>query len=376
MPEERIVVMMPFGSNRELRIVRRSMLEYLRIKHIIQRSESPSDRNLTLSIKVVNIQNGNIPSEAISEILQADTTICLLTEHNLNVVFELAIRCLRDVPILIVEEELRHQLPIYLAGQAIIRYEIPEKVLQTIDRLAEETDQELNWETAVPSELAQSVDLHDRELLSKLRQARHDHDRLRGRRSPIREQMLRYSTDEAIASVVKRGLYKRWETYYPCSTVEVQWKSRSDVSRYSENDINGAARVIDFNNRFSDLYDFEANVCDQSSLTLGFLLDRIRPYLEDPAAFEKDQDRLTRRIVFEQGYAQTRVAMRISEDHPIEAMRGRSFLPCLVGKDLHLHALNPALPHRIYLIILYADVTSLTGRRRYRRKETRNVSAG
>ena len=352
---ERVVVMMPFGGD-STEAQRRAILDYLRIKYILNKPEVRSSQDIEYAVTAVNLQAGNIQAWAIKELLKADLTVFLMTEENVNVAFELAVRCLRDVPILIVKGDERKLVPIYLVDQAHIKYDAPSMVEEQISSTSKSSLPSLNWESDIPEGLAQAIDAQDHTMIGNIRDALHQRARQRDQRSPITEMMLSWAADQAVVDLVKTGLYERWTTYSPCSTVQIRWKARSVATEYRPEDVDGDPVVIDHNRDFCALYNFD-NALEASQLTLSSLLRKVEAYV-DPAdfkAFVDDQQRLTEEIVFKGGYAQTKFALHINQDHPRPEMRGRSFMPCLVGKDRV--ALDLSAPHSVYLIVVYADVT-------------------
>lgn len=357
MRTHKVVVMMPFGGEtRETK--RRAILEYLRLKYILSKKTAGLPNGCDYDVRVVSLQSGNIQVEAVQEVLRADLSVCLLSEENVNVAFELAVRCLRDVPILIVKSNAERLVPVYLKQYASINYDTPGEVQRQMEVLAAGEFPFLDWDGEIPPGLAEAIDAHDRALIESLKTALHQSARERAQRSPIKNLMLSYAAEEAVADLVKKGLYQRWETYSPCSTVEIRWKTQSEQGRYKADDVEAGPSVIDYNTAFSELYNFtEPRAHGNGKLTLASLLDRLQPFVEPEsfAAFEEDQKHLTDEIVFKGGYAQTRAALRITEDHPRPGMRNRLFLPCLVAKDTV--AVDRQAPHSVYLIIQYTDIT-------------------
>ena len=358
MSTERIVVMMPFGGeSRESE--RRAILHFMRLRHLLGHPEVRAATGVTYDVHAVSLQAGNIQVQAVEQMLQADVAICLLTEENVNVAFELAVRSLRDVPVLIVRAESTRLIPIYLAQQAYITDDVPAEVQQYIDVMAQQNFPTLDWQDEVDAGLRQGIDAHDSDLRQNLESALVQRSRNRSERSEIKTLMLRYAAEEVVSDLVKRGLYERWTTYFPSSTVEIRFKQALDGGGYCAEDMDGPARVIDFNAPFARLYDFDERLRDD--LTIGVLLGRLEPFLEPEnfPEFIDDQTHLTERIVNRGGFAVAHVPLRLTDRHPDSGMRGRVFHPCLVGK--HVAAVDPSKPHSVYLIVQYVDITQVEG---------------
>jgi hypothetical protein len=329
----------------------------MRLRYLLGKPEVRDETGVTYDVRAISLQAGNIQAQAVEEVLQADVTICLLTEENVNVAFELAVRCLRDVPILIVHADSARLIPVYLAQHAYVTDDMPAEVREMIDDVARRRFPTLDWHDDLSPGLRECIDSSDQALQQNLQSALVQRTRNRSERADIKDLMLRYAAEEVVVDLVKRGLYERWTTYSPCSTVEIRFKQAVEGGGYRAEDMDGIPRVIDFNAPFARLFNFDDRLRD--NLTLGVLLERIVPHLEDGNfdAFVQDQNRLTEQIVHNGGFGVTRVPLRLSEHHPDGGMRGRVFHPCLVGK--HVAAVDPTKPHSVYLIVQFVDISDV-----------------
>lgn len=353
---QRVVVMMPFGG-RSREDTRRAILDFLRIKYVLSNPEVRGP-DVTFDVTVMSLQAGNIQVRGVEEVLHADATICMLTEENVNVAFELAVRCLRDVPILVVKGDPDRLVPVYLRDYAYIRYEAPPAVEAQMTQLATGEFPILDWESEIPDSLRQAIDAHDSTMIENMRVALKQRARDQGARPFIKDLMVSYAAEEAVSDLVRKGLYQRWTTYAPSSTVEIRWKAQSASGEYKLDDMEGEPRVIDYNDDFSGLYNFEHGF-SQHVLTQAALIQKLQSFVDPDnfRAFIEDQRTLTEQIVLRGGYARTEVALHINENHPRPGFRNRSFMPCLVGK--HVAAVDLSAPHSVYLIVMYADVTEV-----------------
>jgi hypothetical protein len=92
-----VLVITSFGGGDQA-TVRKSILEFMRIKYIIERKIEVYHRHndplsrLNYNVTVFKAEIGAIPSNAIDRIAGTDIVVALITEKNVNVVYELAVR--------------------------------------------------------------------------------------------------------------------------------------------------------------------------------------------------------------------------------------------------------------------------------------------
>jgi len=95
--EKNVAVMMPFGGTDPQR-QRRCILNFLRIKYLIenvievQLLPGEPESKINYKVKHARTEVGSIPDEALRTLLNADILIGLITEVNVNVIYELAVR--------------------------------------------------------------------------------------------------------------------------------------------------------------------------------------------------------------------------------------------------------------------------------------------
>ncbi len=148
-----------------------------------------------------------------------------------------------------------------------------------------------------------------------------------------------------------------WTTYYPYSVVRIRWRKRSGRS-YRPEDMDGPAVVYSANDEFMSLYNRAGRLpcadgtdaLTAADLLLGLSHDEIVDNLDE---FVRDNDRVAERIIFADGFAWSRVPLRLNQNHPIAQYRKTAYLPNMVGKRI-IGA--PERPHAAYYLIMYTPV--------------------
>lgn len=369
-----VAVMMPFGGSvgdetaeeeRQLTRarVRKCKLEFLRLSYILgekvrakPHGTDDDDVAIDYSVSLFNTPVGDIASGALKLIDEADVIIGLITEKNVNVVYELAIRdALRDIPIIVLKGDPDKLLPVYLKPLAYIRYSdgADGKVAQILDEIA---DADLPDPIEdVPENLKQAIDRFDNDFINELEKALQMKE---NERPPVRSPALRELFRDPDPSLP----LKQWDDeYYPFSVVRIPWRQKSKDLGYAPEDMDGdpehAIEVCHFNHAFRDLFDLRRP--SGVRLTMRKLLDRLseQGYIDDAnlAKFEHDQGELIQTIAFEEGFATARVALNLTRRHRKEQFQHKSYLPCLIARRV---VGDERRPHNMYLMVSYIDVTS------------------
>lgn len=354
----KVAVMMPFGGTDDL-FKRRCTLEFTRIRYIIENkvkvpvNDEPGGRFRQYEVKVFEAMVGEIPETAIKMINNADILIGLITEKNVNVIYELAARSLmKDVPILIVKGDPKELLPIYLQNQAYILYDDQRSkgVVDIIDEIARSSFIDLDFYKEPEEALRREIDKYDH-LIGALERAL---IQMEAPRSPLFQELLA----DVARNINPEGMYDIWNSYYPSSLVRITWRKRTKGQRgYDPADAEGPPVVCAYNNEFLRLYNIAADQDGQFTAEIlfsqlkdgGFIND------EDMQKFMTDQQRLTDQIVMKNGFAEAEVPLRINQYHPLTEHRGKAYLPCLTMKRI---IGDSQKPHNMYLLIDYINVTS------------------
>jgi hypothetical protein len=308
-------------------------------------------------VKAYNLNVGDVAPKVITAIAEADVVIGLLTERNVNVIFELAVRnLLKDEMLLLVKGESSESndlVPIYLQGWARIRYDLAQArdITDRIDELAAAAQPRLDLFSPIPEALVQVIGQ---------------------RRDPLREELERALQDIEIANFQRRPdhildlakyldpgrMLAAWTTYYPYSVVRIRWRKRSSRKGYTPEDMDGPAVVYSANDEFMSLYNRAGKLpCPDgpdaltaADLVMGLAHDDIVDNLEE---FNRDNDRVAAKIIFGDGFAWSRVPLRLNQNHPIAQYRKTAYLPSMAGKRI---IGDPERPHAAYYLIIYTPV--------------------
>lgn len=358
MPSKRkVAVMMPFGGT-DSKLQRRYIIDFMRIKYIIQQkvnvnvgNEFGAERQ-EYEVTAFQAHVGEIPAKAIKLIHDADILVGLITEKNVNVMYELAARSLlKDVPILLVKGDPDDLLPIYLKNQGYIAYSTPDMVENEIrDSIEKEYLNSLSLNGAIPPWLRDVIDTTDEDLINNIQDAL---KAMESQRDPLFKELLDVVAQNQNFDPEK--MFKIWNTFYPSSIVKMTWKKRSyGVGGYSTSDAEGEAVVCAWNNEFLSLYDF---VDPNAPMTAKELFNQLKDFVneQDLSDFMRDQESLTKRIVLNNGFAEATIPLHINNNHPREQHRGKAYLPCLTMKRI---IGDPQRPHNMYLLVDYINVAS------------------
>jgi hypothetical protein len=362
---KKVAVMMSFGGDdhgdqsEEAREIarRRATLDFMRIRYLIEKKVAVKTRgageDVFHVVKAYNLNVGDVAPKVITAIAEADIVIGLLTERNVNVVFELAVRnLLKDEMLLLVKGDPDELVPIYLQGWARIRYDQMEAkdVIDEIEALARATQPRIDLYSPIPPTLIEAMDRQEDRLGVELERALQDIELANFQRRP--DHIL------DLAKYLDPGrMLAAWTTYYPYSVVRIRWRKRSGRT-YQAEDMDGAAVVYSANDEFMSLYNRAGRLpcadgpdaLTAADLLMGLSRDEIVDNFDE---FVQDNDRVAARIIFGDGFAWSRVPLRLNQNHPIAQYRKTAYLPNMVGKRI-IGA--PERPHAAYYLIMYTPV--------------------
>jgi hypothetical protein len=362
---KKVAVMMSFGGDdhgdqseeaRE-RARRRATLDFMRIRYLVENKVAVKTRgageDVAHVVKAYNLNVGDVAPKVIKAIAEADIVIGLLTERNVNVVFELAVRnMLKDEMLLLVKGDPDELVPIYLQGWARIRYDQMDAkdVIDQIETLARATHPRIDLYSPIPDALIEAMDRQEDRLGVELERALQDIELANFQRRP--DHIL------DLAKYLDPGrMLAAWTTYYPYSVVRIRWRKRSGRS-YRPEDVDGPAVVYSANDEFMSLYNRAGRLpcadgpdaLTAADLLMGLSHDEIVDNLDE---FVRDNDRVAERIIFADGFAWSRVPLRLNQNHPIAQYRKTAYLPNMAGKRI-IGA--PERPHAAYYLIIYTPV--------------------
>jgi hypothetical protein len=348
MPKRNVVVVMPFGAkgrdDNEKEIGRRrAILNFKRIEHLIGQCKvtaatmTGGTEPIDYDVRVARTTMDDIPDRALQQIEAADVLIALFTEHNPNVIYEVAYRRTRDRTVVLVVDEVE-VLPLYVnsLGRQIWRQA---EVLARIDMIAKDLGRDLpSFDVAIPEDLKKVIDDSDSALNSGLQDALFEI-----------EKTIKPRVSEAVAHL--RGIVSdRTVTFYPNSIVEVPFSARGTF------DTNRPAIVVEFDETFSHLYGYPNKQAAENDrpLTLAKLLERIETFSDhkDWTLFMKDQTELTK-VLKDYSFARAKEPLRINEQHGRREYRGTSYLPCVIAQVIEG---SPDASHSMYLLVTYIEM--------------------
>jgi hypothetical protein len=362
---KKVAVMMSFGGDdhgdqsEEAREMarRRATLDFMRIRYLVEKKVAVKTRgageDVAHVVKAYNLNVGDVAPKVIKAIAEADIVIGLLTERNVNVVFELAVRnMLKDEMLLLVKGDPDELVPIYLQGWARIRYDQMDAkdVIDQIETLARATHPRIDLYSPIPDALIEAMDRQEDRLGVELERALQDIELANFQRRP--DHIL------DLAKYLDPGrMLAAWTTYYPYSVVRIRWRKRSGRS-YRLEDMDGPAVVYSANDEFMSLYNRAGRLpcadgpdaLTAADLLMGLSHDEIVDNLDE---FVRDNDRVAERIIFADGFAWSRVPLRLNQNHPIAQYRKTAYLPNMAGKRI-IGA--PERPHAAYYLIIYTPV--------------------
>jgi hypothetical protein len=332
------------------------VLDFFRIKHLIQDKISVVARGgqaaVSYAVHAYNLNVGYVPEHVINAIAEADVLVGVLTERNVNVVYELAVRnVVKDEMLLLVRGNPGELVPMYLQGWGQIRYDQFDSraVSAVIEKLADEL-KELTHRSPMPAELVDVVDRSDGRLCQQLQNALQDIEG-GGPNAPRRPGWILN-----LAKYLDPGLMlSAWTTYYPYSVVRIKWKRKAEKFRYAADDMEGSAVIYTCDDSFLNLYNVAGRLPDPDgprALTAADLLGGLErdEIIENLDEFTRDNARVTDKIVLGDGFAWSRVPLRLNQNHPKPEFRKTAYLPTLTGKRI---IGDPERPHTAYYLIIY-----------------------
>lgn len=345
MNNRNVVVAMPFGERGLER--RRAILNFRRLKYIIEEKcqvvPSPTTgMNVAYDVNVAKAVIKDIPSQALSQINEADILIALLSERNFTVTYELGYRRGRDRTPVILIVDSPDDIPVYESAVAYQEWR-QDEVLEEIDRIARNDFPKLvDYQGEIPPSLKEVIDAKDEGLVNSLRvtlqEIENDHA------------VSALSPAQKLRSILSDGEITR---YYPFSVVEIRFAKRG-VFEESES----PTEVVEFDEKFSRLYGYvdKASALKDGPLTLDRLLERLEKFsdTDDWQEFLQEQVTLTDTVIKDLGFAIATIPIKINSSHTDE-FRGRAFLPCITSQVIDGDRDGP---HNMYLLIAYIDVTN------------------
>jgi len=355
-----VLVIAPFGGN-DREKERRAILDVMRIKYLIERKVQVKKRRPTeclVDYKVDKHRNGAglISPEGIRKIASADVLVALMTEINVNVAFELAVRnMLRPEVILIVRDPAA--VPVYAHDLARIGYDHADnkRIHSVIDNIAEDHGQSLDWDDLEPpEELRRALDSIDGHMTRELR----------GALTLLEESPSRSIFEQELTQDLDPGrVLGSWNTYVPYAVFRINWQRKASPQGYNDKDREGEPMVVSGNEKLRQFIDWEERTLappgQPGALSLPEMIVRIGSFMSEDVRkkFLEDQDRLYNKVILGGGFGSAKEPIVFTEDHP--RFGGKRYLPTLVALR---RVGNVALPHSMFLVVAYVENASPNGR--------------
>lgn len=357
-----VVVIMSFGGSDKSHN-RASIIDFLRVKHIIgnlaQVEHLPgiAETRVKYDITRAELEVGDIPNKAKEIIYAADIVVAILSERNLNVIYELAFRFeLKGQCIILIRGKPEELLPIYVKDQAYFDLEsnLSEVYRAKLAEIAAADKPHLDFRDPVPLALAKLIEQYDTNLAFFLQHA------LARIEEGIDNQPG--SADLVPGLDIGHNL-SAWTTYYPYNVVRVGWKRRSRPLGYELEDVLDEPIVYAANQDYFQMFGLSINAQTfrhQQHLSLARLLERLDELrCVEPHHLERlkaDQGRLFREIVLNQGLARAEAPLAFNEKHPCRDFRGAAFLPTLVAMCVPGDCEQMReRPHFSYFIVVFVE---------------------
>lgn len=351
--QRKVLVIMPFGGEDRSRS-RRYLLDFLRIKYLIQSKTNVTTSNGTpISYEVDRIYTpvGPIPPYALREIVTGDILLAFVPETNVNVLYELSVRSLlTDNWILVVDGDPKNLLPIYLQDYAYIKYDpgTGDDVKKQIENLVQSQYPELSFSTNIPDALKQAIDRHDQRMQQELEEALRGIEHGRVRRP---EYIL-----NAVKDFDPLRTLPGWRLYCPYSILRVKFKGRSSGLSYQQNDVDSETVVYGANEEFLRLFELGSDDLPDpdgpNALTAEKLIHRLRELQvvneDDLRRLEEDQRKVYLTLIIGNRLGDATVPLRFNERH--SACKNEAYSLSLIGKKV---IGNPDGPHITYTLVVY-----------------------
>lgn len=360
---KKVIVLMSFGgsgegeSERERAETLRQyyILQFKRLKyHIENITLHPNEPRamVKFEVSVFETFGGEIPRRALQAIKDSDIVLGYISERNVNVIYELAVRNLLRDELVVVKEGPKSLIPIYLQTYGYVvsdpESDVNAKIRATAagpgyQGYAAFEDGEL------PRDLRDYIDRNDADQFKQLKAAM----TTMVDNPPRRPEFVKQIMDEYDPTLMITNSI----VYYPMSMVMIKFGPKADPrADYTTDDILGDdVYVCDWNGRFEHIYGLEPDPSETTLWPGKMLVGKIQRYMDpdDFEAFQEDQRLLAERIILGKSFGVANVPLRFNDSHPL--LPGHAFLPCVILKR---RVGMVDRPHFLYFLVVYFDVTN------------------
>lgn len=364
-----VVMLMPFRS-RDKQGRTQSNLENLRIKFIVENLIDIFWRNtqikINYTVKILLTGAGEVKDVIEDDFEEADLFIALMSEKNVNVIYEIAIVNILQKNIILLLDESPADLPVYFEGYAHIQFydtdnEGDDREIQRNIKKLSNSDSFVKkfGSKSEPNEIIEFKELitnNDYRLINDLKDAmeKYEHGQIKPPQS-FRRLVRDIQPSKALGT---------WDTYLPTSVLRVDWKPENPETH----EYDGPDSLIKSPAVCSCNYSFmrflgSAKQHTDSFVTEGSLdgaqqMRMLGEYISDENQlwFERDQTRIFEALFLKDKPANAIIPIEFNQtgnrQHPYESFRGKVFLPILVGKKV---VGVKTSQHTTYYIILFVE---------------------
>ncbi len=353
---KQVAVMMPFGGDDDTR-KRRFVLEFMRIRYLIENNTTVVNEKIQKRIRykcmAFRARVGDIPRDGMQIVAKTDILVGLVSERNVNVIYELAVRNLLKDEMFLILKGKHNLLPVYLRNMPYLLYDGGRNaaVAKLMDDISVDEQVLLDFDDDIPSKLRKEIKECDARFLKDLNKTLNTIEN----KCPKRQSYIL----DLVQDLDPGLLLGTWATYAPYSVVQIRWKEKTGDRRYVLDDMDGPPLVYSGNDQFRYLFNIVApKIPDPNGpdpLTQIELLTRIAPFPRkgNVEVFERDQQRLLNSIILGDGFDQAQVPLEITAYHPRDGYKNKVLLPCMVGK--RTVGDNNSAPHTTYLLIVFIE---------------------
>jgi hypothetical protein len=352
---------MPWGGDNP-KERRRSILNFKRLEYLVRnkctvKSAGAVDASdsVVYGVEIVRARRDFIPDQVLKRIETADIVIALLAGLNTNVIYEVAFRQALDRVAfgraldrtIILLSDSPESLPVYLKSVVYHNWS-QDQIMQWIDMIADDPKGEPDlpdFAVGIPNPFKDIVDRYDTGLAKDLQDTLQEI-----------EESFEHEPIQAVSYL--RGIVSdKTASFYPSSIVQLSFSRRGEFI-----DPLAPGKVLEFDEKFLQLYGYISRSDVELPLTLGKLLGRIynpeKPAeclsdTEEWTQFSEEQKLLTEQVIKNYGFARARVPIKFNEKHPYEGFRNKSYLPCLISRVID--GKRDGL-HDMYLLIVYIEL--------------------
>ena len=361
-PTRSVAMLMSFGGDDEMRN-RETILQYQRLRYLIEERIEVHDRDTDEKLRYRVLLHPVTTSGGLGELpvlLSSDVVVAVLDSVDPSVIYGLAVRDgFRGKRVLVTHGDVEQALPLELKSRHHVRSDRDggQFVTDLIVKAAGDSARTIRLTPAVPDDVKVKVDEHDERLRAGLEEALRAVERQGTPRALVADH-AQYLGPRILAHALSS-----WRAYHPYSLWRIKWREKKPGQPYSEDLMIGRPTLVGGNEYFASMYAvtgygvFPPDPDGPDALTLetAILTLETRAAVDPEAlkAFVKDQQRLVKELIFEEGFeVRANVAIHFTDDHPDPDFRGKACMP---------HALamrtvgDPTGPHATYLLVVYID---------------------